>query len=426
MTFDGFVPPVDDYFRMPNAWINICAEIDSLSELKVVQYVLRHTWGYQGFSGARKITIDEFMHGRKRKDGSRIDNGTGLSKQSVITAVGAAIEHGYLTCDRDDKDMARQKKYYQLAMKSDVKHLDITSDVKELDIQTDVQNLDISDVKELDHDVQALDSDGQEFGHRTEKDTIRKTLKKDTLERQVVDASASKPAPVTDLQSWRTDSEKRRALFADVPLSKEDEGEDISKLETIKHSATDPSQQTPGAGAAIPPSSGASAQATLPGTNSTPAQRSGASLTGIPASPGAVQASEKRRKVTQATDEPVPKSDTREIQRRINEHRGYALEEKVQIIQERQAIKSWCNLHTVEEYERVMRYLKHDSYWGKPENNCRIGGLTLAKETPKALAQSERPPTPIKGKFTIDQERNQRNIAALHARAEEKRRAANG
>ncbi len=31
MTFEGFVPPVDDYFRMPNEWINICSEIDSLA-----------------------------------------------------------------------------------------------------------------------------------------------------------------------------------------------------------------------------------------------------------------------------------------------------------------------------------------------------------------------------------------------------------
>ena len=55
---------------MPTVWIDICARIDNLAELKVVQYVLRHTWGYQEYGIKKRITIDEFISGRRRRDGS--------------------------------------------------------------------------------------------------------------------------------------------------------------------------------------------------------------------------------------------------------------------------------------------------------------------------------------------------------------------
>src|ERR1051326_4825903 len=44
---------------------------------KLVCYVLRHTIGYQQEYAPKRITLDEFEHGRKRRDGSRIDHGTG-------------------------------------------------------------------------------------------------------------------------------------------------------------------------------------------------------------------------------------------------------------------------------------------------------------------------------------------------------------
>src|SRR5260370_41694845 len=118
--FGGFVPPVSNYFRMPNEWINICARIKSLAELKIVQYVLRHTWGFQEYDGTTKtITTDEFMHGRKRKDGTRIDEGTGLSDRGVKDGISLAIEHGYLVCEVDDHDKARIKKSYGLKIFSE-------------------------------------------------------------------------------------------------------------------------------------------------------------------------------------------------------------------------------------------------------------------------------------------------------------------
>src|SRR6266704_2463012 len=82
--FPGFSTPESNFFRLPNEWTDITAKITSLAELKLVEYVLKHTWGYSEFDMVKKITTDEFINGRKRKDGTRIDIGTGLSKPSVI------------------------------------------------------------------------------------------------------------------------------------------------------------------------------------------------------------------------------------------------------------------------------------------------------------------------------------------------------
>jgi hypothetical protein len=106
----------NEYFRMPTMWLNVCAEIDNLAELKVVQYVLRHTWGFRDYEGMKQITLDEFVNGRKFANGDRMDMGTGLSKDAVIAGLKRAIKHGFLVCVIDDRDRARIKKYYALKL----------------------------------------------------------------------------------------------------------------------------------------------------------------------------------------------------------------------------------------------------------------------------------------------------------------------
>src|SRR5688572_28953105 len=114
--FRGFGLPEQNWFKMPNDWTDITAEITSLAELKIVEYVLKHTWGYHEYGSTKRITTDEFMSGRKRRDGARIDRGTGLSNRSVIDGLKRAVAHGYLIEEVDDQDKARIKKYYALRM----------------------------------------------------------------------------------------------------------------------------------------------------------------------------------------------------------------------------------------------------------------------------------------------------------------------
>ena len=72
--FDGFDIPKENWSKLPNALIAALPLFTSASELKVVLYVLRHTWGYQEFDNPKSITLDELAHGRKRKNGTRLDD----------------------------------------------------------------------------------------------------------------------------------------------------------------------------------------------------------------------------------------------------------------------------------------------------------------------------------------------------------------
>jgi len=117
MDWQGFSMPDTNYVRVPNDFVEALAVIDSLAELKVILYVMRHTWGFQEYDEYKKITTDEFMHGRMLKDRSRMDSGTGLSDAGVKIGVAKAIEHGFLECEVDVSDLARIKKSYRLKMK---------------------------------------------------------------------------------------------------------------------------------------------------------------------------------------------------------------------------------------------------------------------------------------------------------------------
>ena len=77
--FPGFDEPHEHWSKLPHALIDQLPAISTMAELKVILYVLRHTWGNQDYEGGRRITLDEFSHGRKQRDGTRIDAGTGLS-----------------------------------------------------------------------------------------------------------------------------------------------------------------------------------------------------------------------------------------------------------------------------------------------------------------------------------------------------------
>jgi hypothetical protein len=118
--FPGFPACLEvGYTQFINEWFEICQRIDNIAELKVVLYVIRHTWGYRDEEGnhqeMQRISTDEFAYGRKRRrDGSRIDRGTGLGLTSVKEGVKRAIEHGYLVCEVDDSDLARIEKSYGL------------------------------------------------------------------------------------------------------------------------------------------------------------------------------------------------------------------------------------------------------------------------------------------------------------------------
>ncbi|MHB8595407.1 MAG: hypothetical protein ACYDER_01200 [Ktedonobacteraceae bacterium] len=125
--FAGFEIPESNFFMMPREWLKIRAKYARFpSMVFCVEYILAHTWGwtYRDEDGhivhAQKIrlTRDDFVNGRKKKDGSRYDNGTGLSESSVVNGLDMAEKEGFIEVEIDDSDRGRIKKTYSLKMKA--------------------------------------------------------------------------------------------------------------------------------------------------------------------------------------------------------------------------------------------------------------------------------------------------------------------
>ncbi len=176
-TFPGFGTPTKNFFSMPNEIINLIAHITNLAELKVIIYVIRHTWGFHEYGIHKTISTDEFMHGRRKQDGTRMDEGTGLSNRSVIDGLRAAVDHGYLICEIDTSDKARTVKSYALKM--------IDAPMKNLHREDDTPYEESSQdpMKILHTPYEDVSHQREESSHRSEKDTIERHYRK-TLEKQ--------------------------------------------------------------------------------------------------------------------------------------------------------------------------------------------------------------------------------------------------
>lgn len=171
--FEGFDRPTANFFRLPNAWTDITAAIDSLAELKVVEYILRHTWGYQEYDIQKHITIDEFVRGRKHRDGTRMDKGTGLSERAVRYGLADALQDGLIDEEVDDSDRGRIKKYYSVRMK------------REEAGAPQVQDIAVG-VQSLHPGVQTLPVRGRNAAPRTEKETLERNLEENSSTQQKI------------------------------------------------------------------------------------------------------------------------------------------------------------------------------------------------------------------------------------------------
>jgi len=147
--FDGFTQPKSNFSKLPHQFIEILPQIETKGEMTVILYILRHTWGYQ--DQRKKITLDEFEHGRKKSDGTRIDSGTGLSRPTILDGLARAEKHGFIKIERDESDSARVKKVYSLRMEGS---------------------------RNFTPDVKKSDTGGKESLHRSEKETIERNNRK--------------------------------------------------------------------------------------------------------------------------------------------------------------------------------------------------------------------------------------------------------
>ncbi len=89
LKFPGFPPePSTNFWSYPKA-LNGYWHTLSGSEQKVLDYILRHTWGFKKISD--EISLTQLERGIEN-----FDKGTGLSRPTIITAVKGLIKKGFI------------------------------------------------------------------------------------------------------------------------------------------------------------------------------------------------------------------------------------------------------------------------------------------------------------------------------------------
>lgn len=209
--FAGFPRPEQNYSKLPHILIDALPLMQSEAEIKCVLYLLRHTWGFSEYDMPKQITLDEFMDGRKRKDGTRLDKGTGLSKPSVIKGLRAAEKHGFITIAiGDDSDGGRVEKLYCLNMRNDplpLGSIPFTPDVKVLYPSEEFGKPSQMTSKES---LQA----GKESLHRSEKETLKKETR--TKDKSTAPQNGADSAPASRSENAEKKPPTRSPMFVAV------------------------------------------------------------------------------------------------------------------------------------------------------------------------------------------------------------------
>ena len=126
-SFQGFLELKENYFRFPNEWFDfwifVRAQVGPrfVVLLKMMEYVLLHTWGMSKFEGKVRLSANEIHSGRRKNKKERWDSGVGISENAVRKAGDVLVKLGVLTVNKDTKDKARQMRTYQPKLRKDDK-----------------------------------------------------------------------------------------------------------------------------------------------------------------------------------------------------------------------------------------------------------------------------------------------------------------
>ena len=88
--FNGFPLPKENYFKIPNEWTDITARIDKACTILLVEYLIRHGYGYHNFNG-EFLDVDEITNGRRYQNGSRYDQGIQFDVSNISRSLNEAI-----------------------------------------------------------------------------------------------------------------------------------------------------------------------------------------------------------------------------------------------------------------------------------------------------------------------------------------------
>ena len=94
--YKGFLSP--NTTPTPDDVFDIFLTVLTHAELRVLLYIIRRTYGFK--KNSDRISLKQICKGIVTKDGKRLDNGTGLSRQGAITAVRSLEKKGLITVKR--------------------------------------------------------------------------------------------------------------------------------------------------------------------------------------------------------------------------------------------------------------------------------------------------------------------------------------
>lgn len=112
---------------IPNILIDDWMADMTLGQLKTLLYITRRTYGFQRPEGDA-ISLNQMINGIVRRDGRRLDRGTGLSKPSLLQALRDLKEKGFIEAEQQSDDGGNQPTKYRLVLEETLPPL-----VKEID-----------------------------------------------------------------------------------------------------------------------------------------------------------------------------------------------------------------------------------------------------------------------------------------------------
>jgi phage replication O-like protein O len=111
LRFSGFISP--RYTQVPDELFDDLMSHLSGAELKVLLYIIRRTFGFK--KDVDNISLNQICKGITTRDGEVLDKGTGLSQQSVITALKGLLEKNAIVAKRrSSKEKGYESTTYSL------------------------------------------------------------------------------------------------------------------------------------------------------------------------------------------------------------------------------------------------------------------------------------------------------------------------
>ena len=90
--FRGFTHP--NTTSIPDEYFDFVSPRLNGSEVKLMNYLMRRTYGFKKDSDA--VSLSQMLHGIVRRDGSRLDEGCGLAKSSILAALNSLEAKGLI------------------------------------------------------------------------------------------------------------------------------------------------------------------------------------------------------------------------------------------------------------------------------------------------------------------------------------------